>query len=100
MRNRRFEYDPLEALRRRLIKETEIALMYGLRFPERMTRIPTVEVGHGCFDPAFAAHWWAQTLGLEEAARPAPEGGGRFARTGGVYVGQEPKTFAPRFRGP
>ena len=98
MRNRRFEFDPLEALRRRLIKETEIALLYGLRFPERMTRIPTVEVGHGCFDPAFAAHFWSETLGLDEAGWAALEGGGRFVRTGGVRVGQEPRTFSPRFR--
>ena len=73
MRNRRFEYDPLEALRRRLIKETEIALHYGLLFPGRHARIPTVEVRRGGFDLAFAARWWADSLGLDGTASAAAE---------------------------
>jgi hypothetical protein len=84
MRDRRHEYDPLAALRRRLIKETEIALLYGLRFPDRHARIPTVEVGHGEFDPAFAAQWWADAIGLDgetmAACKPGRFGGGSNTR--------------------
>ncbi|MFH1109036.1 MAG: hypothetical protein V1790_07575 [Planctomycetota bacterium] len=58
--------ESLDALRRRMIHETEAALLYGLRFPDRAPRIPRVEVGRGAFAPAFAARFWAQTLGLDE----------------------------------
>ncbi len=60
----RFRHDPLDLLRRRLVRETEAALLYGLRFPDRVERIPTVEAGRSRFHPAFAARWWAQTLSL------------------------------------
>ena len=65
MIKRRFKHDPLDLLRRRLVRETEAALLYGLRFPDRVERIPTVEVGRGRFHPAFAERWWAQTFGVE-----------------------------------
>ncbi len=58
--------ESLDALRRRMIHETEAALLYGLQFPDRTPRIPRVEVGRGAFAPAFAARFWAQTLGLDE----------------------------------
>lgn len=61
----RFRHDPLDLLRRRLMRETEAALLYGLRFPDRVERIPTVEVARSRFDPAFAARWWAETLGVD-----------------------------------
>ena len=61
----RFRHDPLDLLRRRLVRETEAALLYGLRFPDRVERIPTVEVGRSRFDPAFAARWWTETLGTD-----------------------------------
>jgi len=57
--------ESLDALRRRIIHETEVALLYGLRFPDRAPRIPRVEVGRGAFAPAFAARFWTQTLGLD-----------------------------------
>ena len=60
--------ESLDALRRRMIRETEAALLYGLRFPDRSPRIPRVEVGMGAFDPSFADRFWAQTLGLDETA--------------------------------
>ena len=58
--------ESLDALRRRIIHETEAALLYGLQFLDRAPRIPRVEVGRGAFAPAFAARFWAQTLGLDE----------------------------------
>jgi hypothetical protein len=50
-------------LRKRLIRETELGLLIGLRFPERIPRIPTVQVGKGSFDPVFAQMFWEETLG-------------------------------------
>lgn len=64
MRRRR-NTEPYEAMRRRMIRETEVTLMYGLRFPGRIPRIPTVEVGKGSFDASFAALYWAEKLGLK-----------------------------------
>lgn len=61
-RRRRTESD--EDMRKRMIHETEVALLYGLRFPHRMVRIPTIEVGKGEFDPRFAAYFWNRVLDL------------------------------------
>jgi len=71
MRFLRRRLEPLDAVRRRIIRETEAALYYGLHFPERAVRIPTVEVGKGRFDPAFTARFWEATLGIEETAPEA-----------------------------
>lgn len=71
MRLLRRRLESLDAVRFRIIHETEAALYYGLRFPERAVRIPTVEVGHGRFDPAFAAHFWGETLGIDETEAAA-----------------------------
>jgi len=60
--------ESLDSVRRRIIHETEAALLYGLQFPDRAPRIPRMEVGQGAFAPAFAARFWAQTLGLDETA--------------------------------
>jgi len=57
--------ESLDSARRRIIHETEVALLYGLRFPDRAPRIPRVEAGRGAFAPAFAARFWARTLGLD-----------------------------------
>ena len=65
MRKHRFRIDSFEALRRRMIAETELALLYGLRFPERIPRIPTIEVGVGSFQPDFAAQYWSEALGID-----------------------------------
>ncbi len=54
------------ALQGRMIEETELALLYGLRFPDRMPRIPTMEVGTGRFHPVFAANFWQEALELDE----------------------------------
>jgi len=50
-------------LRERLIKETELALFIGLRFPQRVPRIPAIEVGGRSFDPDFAQEFWDSLLG-------------------------------------
>ncbi|MGB2987459.1 MAG: hypothetical protein WBE26_16465 [Phycisphaerae bacterium] len=61
----RFKPDRFGALRKRMIAETELALLVGLRFPERVPRIPRVEVGKGTFHPEFAAQFWSETLGID-----------------------------------
>ncbi len=67
MRNRfsGFKVDPLTAFRRRLIAETELALLVGLAFPERSRRIPTMEVHAGRFHPQFAIRFWEQALDMD-----------------------------------
>lgn len=64
--------DKFAALRRRMISETEIGLLIGMRFPEKSPRIPTIEVGTGSFDPDYARAYWERRLGdlsaLEEFA--------------------------------
>jgi hypothetical protein len=64
-RRRRFKLESFELLRRRMIAETELALVYGLRFPERVPRIPSIEVGVGSFRPDYAAQFWSGALGLD-----------------------------------
>ena len=48
-----------------MIAETELALLFGMRFPKRIPRIPTIEVGVGSFHPDFAAQFWSDALGLD-----------------------------------
>jgi|GEM_PF-1591289 len=55
----------LDRMRLRMIRETEIALAIGLRFPDRAIRIPTMEVGVGSFDPTYADRFWADVLETE-----------------------------------
>lgn len=59
---KRASYD---AIRRRMIGETELALMIGLRFPDLSRRIPTMEVGTGRFHPRFARQFWSEALGVD-----------------------------------
>lgn len=66
--------DRFAATRRRMIVETEIGLLIGLRFPERARRIPVIEVGSGSFHPRFARAFWEETLGdLSEVERLAEQ---------------------------
>jgi len=65
MRLLRFQGDKFGALRKRMIAETELALLVGLRFPERAPRIPAMRVGTGTFRPEFAARFWAEALGID-----------------------------------
>ena len=57
-----------EAMRRRMIRETELGILFGLRFPERVPHIPRVEVGKGSFPAYLAMHFWSETLGVDVAA--------------------------------
>ena len=66
MRLRRAKHECYDALRKHMIAETELALLYGLRFPERMRRIPRIEVGGRSFQPAGAAQFWAEVLGIDK----------------------------------
>ena len=59
----------IDGWRRKLIRETESALLSGLLHPERTTRIPTVMVGTGRFDSRWAARWWNSVLELEVVNR-------------------------------
>ena len=54
-------------MRKRMIAETELAILIGLRFPDRARRIPTVEAGRGVFHPRFAARFWAEVLQIAPA---------------------------------
>lgn len=60
-------------LRKRMIAETELALVIGLRFPERMPRIPTVRAGEDTFPAELAAQFWAEALGIDVAQALARE---------------------------
>ena len=66
MPRRRFQRNVYATLRRRIIRETEVALALGLKFPDRNPRIPVVEVGKGVFHPTFAARYWRDVLGMDE----------------------------------
>jgi len=57
--------EPLDAVRFRILRETESALLFGLLYPESAPRIPTVEVGRGGFSPDYAGAFWSATLGLD-----------------------------------
>jgi hypothetical protein len=59
---RRVKEEAYAALRKKIIRETETALLYGVLFPERVPRIPVVEVGTARFHPEFARQWWDQVL--------------------------------------
>lgn len=74
---RRASYD---AIRRRMIGETEQALMIGLRFPDMVRRIPTMEVGTGRFHPRYARRFWSEALGvdLDELASLFPDSADDF----------------------
>jgi len=66
MRRPRFKRDAYLALRRRLIRETEVALAIGLAFPERTVRIPIVEAGNGVFRREFASRFWQDALDIDK----------------------------------
>lgn len=69
---RRMQLQTWLLLRRRLIRETEAALLFGINHPRQVPRIPTVEVGSARFHPQFAREWWEQVLSLEgESGLPA-----------------------------
>ncbi len=59
-----------DRIRRRMIRETEIALCVGFLYPDRAIRIPTLEVGGGEFHPDFAAQFWSELF--DRNANPLP----------------------------
>ncbi len=67
IRPRRFKAARWTDLRQRMIAETELAILVGLRFPARVQRIPTVEAGRGVFHPRFAVRFWADVLQIDPA---------------------------------
>ena len=66
MRRRSFALDPFTVMRKRMLHETEVALLYGLRFPKRIPRIPVMEVGRGKWHPVFAARFWQEALDIDD----------------------------------
>ena len=66
MSRRALARDPLTVMRKRILQETEVALLYGLRFPKRTPRIPVMEVGQAQWHPLFAARFWQEVLDLDE----------------------------------
>lgn len=60
--------DSYAAMRRRMIRETEFALLVGLS-SKRTPRIPAVEVGRASFSRTFAAAFWEQVLEISPADR-------------------------------
>lgn len=65
LRTRR-RLESFDVLRRRMIRETEAALEYGLLHPQTIAPIPVVEVGKGSFDPSFAHWFWHHALELSD----------------------------------
>jgi len=53
---------PYARLRRRILRETEVALELGLSESFVGVRIPTVIVGQGQFDSAFAEAFWQKVF--------------------------------------
>ena len=66
MRFGRLSFDSFAAVRRRMIRETEEALLAALVSKERVPPIPMMEVGYGKFRPEFAEMYWKHTLGLTD----------------------------------
>ncbi|MBN1489712.1 MAG: hypothetical protein JXA69_07325 [Phycisphaerae bacterium] len=59
---RRRAPEDFEAMRRRILGETEAYLADALRHPEDFVRIPRHRVGSGWFPPQFAAAFWNRVL--------------------------------------
>jgi hypothetical protein len=55
-------------MRRRMIRETEFALLVGLS-SKRTPRIPAIEVGRGSFTRTYAAAFWEQVLDISPRDR-------------------------------
>lgn len=62
----------LQDLRRKMIRETEVSLLFGMLFPHRVPRIPTVEIGKGSFDRRFAEAYWRDRLGIDSLEGAPP----------------------------
>ncbi len=69
MRVRFRDFDPFARLRKKLIRETEVALLYASHFPLRTPQFPTIEVNRGTFRASFAKQFWSATLDLDAPMR-------------------------------
>lgn len=59
-----------DRIRRRMIRETEIALCVGFMYSDRAIRIPTLQIGCGEFQPGYAARFWSELL--DQTSNPHP----------------------------
>ncbi len=59
----------IDGWRRKLIRETEFAILSGLLHPKQNPRIPTIMIGVGQFDSRWAAQWWESVLELKPLHR-------------------------------
>ncbi len=70
IRIHKFKDQVYDRIRRRMIRDTEIALSVGFLYPDRAIRIPTLEVGCGEFHPDYAARFWSELL--DQNTNPLP----------------------------
>ena len=62
---RRAPEESYDALRRRILRETESAILFGLLHPDKCQKIPTLIVGTARFHPDFAEQFWREALELD-----------------------------------
>ena len=60
----REQRDTWDAIRARMLRETEVFLEDGLRSLEVAVRIPAIPVGSGSFSEQYARSFWVEVLGL------------------------------------
>lgn len=60
--------DSYAAMRRRMIRETELALLVGLT-SNKQPRIPTIVVGKGSFPRSVSESFWEQLLEVSDVER-------------------------------
>lgn len=60
--------DSYAATRRRMIRETELALLVGIT-SNKHPRIPTIEVGKGSFPQSVSESFWEQLLEVSDVER-------------------------------
>ncbi len=65
-RARTRKVDSYTRLRLKMMRETELALLIAAKFPQRIKRIPTIEVGRGTFHATDAAKFWQEALELTD----------------------------------
>jgi hypothetical protein len=66
----RNKQDSFDIVRKRMLHETEVALLYGMSFPDRVRRIPRIEVGKGEFSRQFSDAFWREAVGLDYGTGP------------------------------
>lgn len=56
------QMESLQAMQRRILRETEAYLEIGLRYPEQQVEIPSIPVGEGEFPSGLAEAFWFRIL--------------------------------------